>query len=160
MKRIVALVLAGLLSINVVWAQDFDTGMAALERGDYTTALNILRPLAEGGSAHAQTALALVYNDGIGVTVDHKRAVSLLRSAVMSGHPLAQNDLAVMYAKGLGVPQDFVSAHLWFNISCAFPYDTACQNRDQLSARMLPADISEAQRRARICMASNYKDCD
>ena len=33
-------------------------------------------------------------------------------------------------------------------------------SRDQLAAEMTPADISEAQRRARVYLESQYKDCD
>ena len=31
--------------------------------------------------------------------------------------------------------------------------------REKIEWKMTPADISEAQKRARICMASNYTDC-
>ena len=33
-------------------------------------------------------------------------------------------------------------------------------HREKIERKMTPADISEAQKRARICMASNYTDCE
>ncbi len=32
--------------------------------------------------------------------------------------------------------------------------------RDAIAAKLSPADLSEAQRRAKVCMASSYQDCD
>ena len=65
-----------------------------------------------------------------------------------------------MYANGKGVPQDFISAHMWLNISSANGNSTASELRDEIASKLLPADISEAQRRAKVCMASSYQDCD
>ena len=51
MRRIaatLAVVVALLFSAGSAWA-DFDDGKAAYERGDYATALQELRPLAEHG---------------------------------------------------------------------------------------------------------------
>jgi hypothetical protein len=45
-------------------------------------------------------------------------------------------------------------------LACASD-DAACgEVRDDVSAKMTPAYISEAQRRARVCMESDYKDYD
>jgi hypothetical protein len=32
--------------------------------------------------------------------------------------------------------------------------------RDALATKMTPEDVSEAQRRARVCLEPNYQDCD
>jgi uncharacterized protein len=65
-----------------------------------------------------------------------------------------------MYADGHGVIQDNVTAHMWSNIGGANGNKPGVKNRDIIAKRMTPADISEAQRRARVCMKSNYQDCD
>ena len=36
----------------------------------------------------------------------------------------------------------------------------AATNRDLIAAEMTPAALEEAQRRARVCLESQYKDCD
>ena len=65
-----------------------------------------------------------------------------------------------MYDNGLGVPQDYLAAHMWVNIAGANGDDLAGSKRDAIAEKMTSADISEAQRRARVCMESNYTDCD
>ena len=63
-------------------------------------------------------------------------------------------------ANGEGVLQDNVTAHMWFNIAGANGAEFGRDNREKIERKMTPADISEAQKRARICMASNYTDCE
>ena len=101
-----------------------------------------------------------MYTYGYGVPQDYAEALKLHRLAADQGNANAQNNLGVMYADGLGVPENYVTAHMWFNISIANGEFVAGKRRDELAAKMTPADISEAQRRARVCMASNYQDCD
>ena len=67
---------------------------------------------------------------------------------------LGQNVLGAVYAIGRGVPQDFIQAHMWFNLAASrFPpgeaRDKAAKARDVLATLMTPAQIAEAQRLAR-----------
>jgi uncharacterized protein len=54
-----------------------------------------------------------------------------------------------MYAQGRGVPQNFVIAHQWLNLAAANGAEGAVELRDELAAKMTPAQITEAQRLAR-----------
>ncbi len=58
-----------------------------------------------------------------------------------------------MYERGRGVPQDFIQAHMWFNLaasrSSGETRDKSAEIRDFLAARMTPDQIAEAQRLAR-----------
>jgi hypothetical protein len=54
-----------------------------------------------------------------------------------------------MYAKGQGVPQDYVSAHMWWNLSGSNGYEDAVENRNIVEKKMTPSQIEEAQRLAR-----------
>jgi hypothetical protein len=54
-----------------------------------------------------------------------------------------------MYVDGHGVPQDYVQAHMWFNLAGASGVAKALKNRDTVAAKMTPAQIAEAQRLAR-----------
>ena len=65
-----------------------------------------------------------------------------------------------MYANGEGVLQDNVTAHMWFNIAGANGAEDGRDNREKIERKMTPFYVSEAQKRARICMASNYTDCE
>ena len=66
----------------------------------------------------------------------------------------AQTLVGVVYANGHGVPQDYVRAHMWFNIAAAAAgaSDASVRDsvkwRDLVATRMTPAQIAEAQRLA------------
>jgi TPR repeat protein len=80
--------------------------------------------------------------------------------AADQGYAQAQTKLGAMYFLGEGVAQDYAAAHMHSNIGCALGFEDGCKLRDTIAKYMIPADISEAQRRARVCMKSDYKDCD
>jgi TPR repeat protein len=177
-------------------AQDFDKGLAANQSGDYPTALQELRPLAEQGEALAQYNLALMYRDAQGVLQDFAEAARWYRLAAEQGHARAQADLGFMYSNGNGVRQDYaealrwyhlaanqgnasaqtslgfmykynsgvlqdyVSAHMWLNIASANGGEGSGEWRDEIAGRLTAGQIAEAQRRAKVCLASNYQDCD
>jgi TPR repeat protein len=54
-----------------------------------------------------------------------------------------------MYDKGSGVTQDYLQAHMWFNLAAARGEKTAREFRDSLAEKMTPEQIAEAQRTAR-----------
>jgi TPR repeat protein len=97
-----------------VMAQDFDEGLAALQAGDYATALQEWRPLAEQGDVSAQYNLGIMYDHGRGVTQDYAEAVIWYRRAAEQGHASAQFNLGNMYNNGLGVTQDYAEASNWY----------------------------------------------
>ncbi len=54
-----------------------------------------------------------------------------------------------MYGDGHGVTQDYVQAHMWFNLAAAQGDESGRENRDKVVELMTPADISKAQAMAR-----------
>jgi len=95
-------------------ADQLADGMAAYQRGDYSTAMQLLRPLAaEQGIALAQLALGEMYASGRGAALDYAEAATWFRKAGDQGFALAQQFLGVMYANGRGVPQDLTQAADW-----------------------------------------------
>ena len=131
----------------------FDQGVAAYSRGDFTTALRLWRPLADQGNAAAQYNLALMYAKGQGVPQDYAAAVSWYRKAADQGNAAAQGNLGFMYSNGQGVPLDYVQAHKWYNLGSARATEAEvrennAKNRDNVAALMTPAQIAEAQRLA------------
>jgi len=78
---------------------NYKKGYSAYEFQEYDTALSELRPLAEQGTANAQSVLGEMYRDGKGVTQDDKTAVKWYTLAAENGHPFAQKKLEWMYHK-------------------------------------------------------------
>ena len=64
-----------------------------------------------------------------------------------------------MYYNGQGVPQDYVRAHMWYNLSASTDAEDAIKNRDTAANKMTPSQIEKAQKLSRECVAKNYKGC-
>ena len=141
------------------WGADFQKGLDAVQRGDYTTALREWKPLAEQGVAFAQYNLGEMYANGQGVPQNYKTAVKWYRLAAKQGIAVAQYNLGTMYDKGQGVLQDYVRAYMWFNIAASSGNKIASKNRDIVAKRMNSTDISTAQKLARECVRKKYKGC-
>ena len=132
-------------------------GKDAYSRGDYAGALREWRSVAKLGgveSADAQFLIAGMYFDGKGLPRDLVTAFQWHRKAAEQGHAKAQGMLGLMYHLGAGVPQDYLQAHMWYNLSASrSPFDetfnAAAKGRDEVAAKMSPAQISEAQKLAR-----------
>ena len=107
-------------------------------------------------------AIAQDYDAGLKAAQagDFQTALKEWKMLADQGDAYAQYNLGMMYANGEGVLQDNVTAHMWFNIAGANGDEDGRDNREIIERKMTPADISEAQKRARICMASNYTDCE
>ena len=84
---------------------DYQAGVEAYERGDYETALQELRPLAEGSNPQAQYFLGRMYANGWGIAQDYEEAVKWYHKAAEQGYAFAQSRLGYMYetswARGL-----------------------------------------------------------
>lgn len=80
---------------------------------------------------------------------DHAAAAREVRTPAEAGDADAQFLLGDLYAHGHGVPQDFVQAHLWYNLAASAGIGVAAGARDQLAARMSAAQVTEAQALAR-----------
>ena len=85
---------------------------------------------------------------------DYETALRLWRPLAKQGFANALQNLGIMYAWGTGVPQDYVQAHMWFNLAVSRSrpgetYDTAAELRDAFADLMTPAQIAEAQKLAR-----------
>ncbi|MRH77720.1 sel1 repeat family protein [Spiribacter sp. C176] len=127
---------------------------------DYAEAARWYRLAAEQGDVDAQLNLGVLYVQGQGVAQDYAEAVRWYRLAAEQGNAKAQYNLGRMYGLGNGVIQDYSTAHMWFNIAASNGNSDAVHNRDVIADRMTPEAIADAQSRARICIESDYQDCD
>lgn len=121
---------------------------------DYGQALHWFRRAAERGLASAQFNLGMMHEEGQGVPQDYALSLYWYRQAAAQGHAGAQNNLGVMHEHGQGVPQDYVNAYFLYNLAAARSpagreRERAVRNRDRMAARLTPAQLAEAQARAR-----------
>ena len=148
MKTLSPLSLLLSLALVVPALADFATGLAAYQKGDYTTAAKEWRPLAEDGDAATQFNLGLLYLDGHGVPQDYAEAAKWFRRSAEQGYTEAQHNLGAMYGTGQGVQRDYVEAYKWLNI-CSAKGNTGCTTqRDLVAKKLKPAQVSQAQRLA------------
>jgi TPR repeat protein len=105
---------AALAVAGAVQAGPLEDGLAAYESKDFAKALEIWRPLADGGDATAQFRLGTMYAEGLGVTHDDAEAAKWFRRAADKGDMVAQFNLGASYAEGAGVTKDDAEAAKWF----------------------------------------------
>jgi uncharacterized protein len=117
-------------------------------RQDHQEAIRWFRKAAEQGDRDAQTNLGSLYLLGDSLPQDYTEALKWLRAAAEQDHPLAQTKLGIMYENGDGVPQDLVQARMWLSLAAAQGSELAGAFRNELTKRMTPAQIAEAQRLA------------
>ena len=147
-------------SFGVGWSGDFQKGLDAAQRGDYTTALKEWTSLAEQGDAKAQLNLGVMNHYGHGVLQDYKTAVKWYILSAEQGYAKAQYNLGVMYALGQGVIADKVYAHMWGNILNSNGHKDGKKIMDYLLKQgMTPSQVEKAQDLARECIKKNYKGC-
>ena len=111
MKRlgiISAAVISVVMLATSAFAQDFDKGLEAHEAGDYATALQEWRPLAEQGNARVQTLLGIMYFRGEGVLQDNVLAHMWLNLAAANGYENAVKARGIIVKKM--TPQDISKA--------------------------------------------------
>jgi len=111
------LLFIGLLFSGAALADAFEDGIAAHDKGDYTNAIKLLRPLAEQGNAAAQAGLGFMYNLGQGTEPDYTQAVVWFRKSAEQGNANAQSGLGFSYQNGQGVPQNSQEAVKWYRLA-------------------------------------------
>ena len=144
----IALVLSLVCLVVPAWA-DFQAGMDARNRGDFAKALREWRPLAEQGDARAQYYLGLLYEKGDGVPQDYGKAREWYEKSAAQGEANAQFYLGLLSAFGQGGPLDLAQAHMWYSLAAGNGHVGATVYRNDLAKQMTPAQIAEAQKRAR-----------
>jgi len=116
---------------------------------DYVQARHWYEKAAIQGDALAQLNLGVIYGNGKGVPEDYQLALYWFRLSANQGNAMALTKLGLMYERGNGVTQDFVLAHKWYILGAANGDKLGAELRDALAKRMTPAQIFQAQQRAR-----------
>ena len=99
MRYLAVITLLSFALAQPVAAQDFEQGRAAYDFGNYATALEIWRPLAERGNVEAQDALAFMYANGEGVAQNYLMAYVWFKIASENGSRTARSNLEIVKNK-------------------------------------------------------------
>src|SRR5437763_295274 len=114
LMRVLAIIAVAVMLASTASADELLDGFAAYQRGDYATALRLLRPIADQGDAMAQSVVGILYSKGEGVPQNDGEATRWYRKAAEQGNAMAQFELGELYQEGQGIPQDYAEAAKWY----------------------------------------------
>jgi Sel1 repeat len=106
-----------LCSIPQMAGAGLDSGVSAFERGDYQTAQQELRPLAESGNPKAQYYIGLMAYSGKGVAPDSAEAIKWIKPAAENGMADAQYIYALLLEGGTPGAAGKIEAIKWFTLA-------------------------------------------
>ena len=110
------------------WAGTTESADAAYRKGDFTTAFNLLLPLAEQGNAAAQNDVGYLYDQGQGAALNPTEAAKWFRKAADQGNDSAQINLGNAYYYGKGVKRNYEEAVKWYQKAADRGNATAKEN--------------------------------
>ena len=111
---------------------EMESGMAALNAGDFRAAYAELLPEAEAGNATAQYEIGLMLDAGWGISADADAAAEWFRAAAEQDHARAQHAIATYFEEGNGVGQDYSQAAYWYGRAAAHGNAKAQRNLGNL----------------------------
>jgi TPR repeat protein len=84
---------------------------------------------------------------------DFATAFRIFKALAEQGDASAQVNLALMFDAGEGVPQDYILAHMWFNLAVSAlegkKQEQTVKDRDNVASKMTSAQIAEAEQLAK-----------
>jgi hypothetical protein len=127
-------------------AEPLNDGLSAYGKGDFATAMRLLRPLADKGDPLAEFMLGNMYDNAHGVPRDDAAALIWYRQAADQGSKGAAAGLGRMYESGRGVPLDYAVAAKWYRYAADRGVGAAQFNLGNLYARGrgVPQDYVQA----------------
>lgn len=149
----------GDLQAQYVLGLCYQYGLGGLEK-DYELAKRYFKQAAELDNASAQSGLARMYLNGIGVKQDDKMALLWFEKAVTQELASAQNTLGWMYNTGRGVEEDLVQAVEWYRKSAEQGNVVAQNNLGNMyrDGKGVSQDDKEAVEWYRKSAEQNYSD--
>jgi len=101
------------------------------------------------------TAVSVIKESSDEITPQVKPSLELTKEMAEQGDSSSQYDLGYMYMHGQGVPQDYVMAHMYFNIAAVSGYKNAIENRGVVGQRMTTSQVAESQKLSREWMRTH-----
>ncbi len=127
----------------------FEDALRELGENNVDTAIGILENIAnERGNphaAHAACKLGEIFYGGLGGHTDHGHAAHWYKISAEQGYAEGQYHFGAMYGLGKGVPQNFVLAHMWFNLAYSNGFEQAENAKNKVAKVMTPEQIERAQ---------------
>jgi uncharacterized protein len=78
---------------------------------------------ASHGTTMAMWPIAVIYENGMGVSRDYRQALSWYQKAAEGGDAHGYYGIGMMYRMGLGVPRDPSQARIWLGKAAALGFD-------------------------------------
>ena len=126
---------------------DFNDGVVAYLMGDYQTAYNTMRSLAETADhAYAQYYVGMMYLNGQGVEQSYDDAGTWFRKAAEHGISQAQFKLATLYFNGQGVPRDYEYAYAWYSVGAVHNHKQSQDAIADAKAKLSAEELTEAEK--------------
>ena len=116
---------------------------------DYAKARQWYEKAAVRGDLEAAASLGTLHLNGQGGVQDYQKALDWYRRAAARDHAMAFTNLGLMYEHGKGVPQDFIQANKYYILGAARGDKLGAELRDAIEKQMTPAQIFQAQQRAK-----------
>lgn len=154
LRRLIAAVAMTLAAFSA--RADFNDGVVAYLMGDYQTAYNTMRALAETADhGYAQYYVGMMYLNGQGVTQSYEDAGQWFLKAAEHSIPQAQYKLGLLYSNGQGLPRDYERAYAWYKAGAAHNHPRSVEALDDARTRLSAAELVEAEKLA-TKFASEY----
>jgi len=93
------------------------------------------------------SSLGWIYDEGLGVPVDHAKGAELYKQACDAGYLLACSNLGYLFERGTGVPQDLARARALYEQGCTGGNALGCANLGsyyETGRAGLPVDLTRA----------------
>lgn len=95
---------------------------------DEKEGLKWVRKSAEGGYAHAQNYMGILYRRGLIVNQNYSTALEWYSKAASQGYVIGEYNLGFMHENGFGVKQDYAEARRWYQRAATKGYAEAQNN--------------------------------
>ena len=114
-QLLVATIVGGVIALSSasLVAGEYELGLEAFNKGQYSKAFRIMEASAKKGKVKAQFILSTMYRRGLGVEADEYQAFEWCKKAAEEEFPEAQFQLGLMYLHGEGVTDDNSEAQKW-----------------------------------------------
>jgi hypothetical protein len=144
--------LIGAVSLSHAAMADFAAGERAYSLGQFSKAIEELRPLVERGDPKAQMMTGLMYLQGNGYPQSAEKAAVWLYKAATKGDHSAQLVLGSQLLYGQGIPRDLPAAFMWLTLAGQSETVGVVQQseifRNDAVSRMTAAQIAAATKKA------------
>jgi uncharacterized protein len=151
-----------LASVFPADAGPLEDAQAALNSGDYVTALRLIGTLVDQDNTYAERLLGIMYIKGQGVPQDYALGMRWMRIAADKGLADAQNEIGILYLRGWGIAQNEAEAVKWFRLAADQGMVAAQNNLADIYALGLgvPQNFAEAFKWYRLAadQSSSYAE--